>query len=171
MDQPLLIVVPILSYNTHIIFHTCVESIHRCFTILYYCVSPIMVCREIQTASSKDDELILLLMNGLPQPNRQLWYNTDELQNILKLEGLPSLPEKLVANALRTNRKYMIALSKKGHIQGRIITTLIVVEQMQNLIHHFFKPTLSGHGGRQRRLMTLRRECLTSLPITLNPLH
>ena len=106
MDQPLLIVVPLLSYNTHIIFHTCVESIHRCFTILYYCVSPIMVCREIQTASSKDDELILLLMNGLPQPNRQLWYNTDELQNILKLEGLPSLPENLVANALRTNRKY-----------------------------------------------------------------
>ena len=50
------------------------------------------------------EEALVLLRIGLPDQNRRLWYDSDQLQDILKIGGLPSLPDKFIHAALRTNR-------------------------------------------------------------------
>ena len=64
-----------------------------------------MVSTIVQNATSKNDELLLLLRHGLPSPNRKIWYKADELHDMLKEGGLPSLPDKSVSNALKSNQQ------------------------------------------------------------------
>ena len=53
-------------------------------------------------ASSKNEEAILLLRFGMPLANRQFWYNTEELQCMLRQGGLPKLPNRFVSRALKS---------------------------------------------------------------------
>ena len=52
-------------------------------------------------AKSKNEEVILLLRFGMPLANRQFWYNTEELQCMLKQGGLPTLPNRFVSRELK----------------------------------------------------------------------
>ena len=53
-------------------------------------------------AKSKNEEVILLLRFGMPLANRQFWYNTEELQCMLKQGGLPKLPDHFLSKALKS---------------------------------------------------------------------
>ena len=53
-------------------------------------------------ASSKYGEAILLLRFGMPLANRPFWYNTEELQCMLRQGGLPKLPNRFVSRALKS---------------------------------------------------------------------
>ena len=53
-------------------------------------------------AKSKNEEVILLLRFGMPLANRQFWYNTEELQCMLRQGGLPKLPDCFVSRALKS---------------------------------------------------------------------
>ena len=64
-------------------------------------------------AKSKNEEVILLLRFGMPLANRQFWYNTEELQCMLKQGGLPKLPYHFLSKALKSNQNHAGIKNKK----------------------------------------------------------
>jgi len=70
-----------------------------------------------QKSLTEKDEILVLLRCGLPKEHQKLWYKADALQSILKAGGLPLLPDKLVTNALKTNRNNNHGIASRKYLK------------------------------------------------------